>query len=248
MHKLRSEASALIELGILFLPGIPALIWLWPRLSGTPLNDLAQCLVYVYFFCGALWIGLRRWTWSQLGFSWRGLGLSLVCGGILIAERPIAYLALGLPLGLRLFDLGRIAGEVFFYFVFVSLVEELLFRGLLYQILEAWRGPALAIFGSALCFAVWHIGWAGPLIVAHFFLGVVDGLIRWRAGGIAGLILAHGLYDLVGVEMQAPIAINGINQLLHLTFVNRAAVMLGDALLLGMLLYLWRLYPRFHHN
>lgn len=31
---MRSARAALVEFGILFLPGIPAYIWLWPNVSG----------------------------------------------------------------------------------------------------------------------------------------------------------------------------------------------------------------------
>jgi membrane protease YdiL (CAAX protease family) len=212
--------------------------------SGTEYFDVVQSLVYVYFFCGALFIGLRRWSWSQLGLNRRGIGLSLVCGGVFIAERFLAQLALGLPLGLRPFGLLRVAWEVFFYFVLVGMVEELLFRGLMFRALEDWHGPALAILGSSLGFALWHIGWAGPFIVVHFLIGIMFGLIRWRAGGIAGLIVVHGLFDLLAVETQTPATIETIGQLRHLTIANPVAVMVGDFLLFALILYLWKIHPR----
>jgi len=244
MKRLRPEVSALLELGLLFLPSIPALLWLWPNMTGGEFEWLVQALVYVYFFAGALFIGLRRWSWSQLGVNRRGIGLSLVCGGVFIAERFLAQLALGLPLDLRPFGLLRVAGEVLFYFFLVGLVEELLFRGLIYRALEDWRGPALAIFGSSLGFALWHIGWAGPLIVAHFLIGIVFGLIRWRAGGVLGLIVVHGLHDLLGVETQTPVTFETIGQLRHITIVHPVAVVVGDVLLLALILYLWKIHPR----
>ena len=66
MRTLRPEASALLELGILFLPAIPAYIWLWPNVSETDRLYPVQSLAYVYVLGGALFIGLRRWTWDQL--------------------------------------------------------------------------------------------------------------------------------------------------------------------------------------
>src|SRR3990170_6219639 len=96
MRKFHPEVSALIEVGMLFLPSIPAYIWLWPAVSGTDLLYPVQCLVYVYILCGTLFIGLRRWTWGQLGLNRRGIPLSLACGTVLIAERLLAQLALGL--------------------------------------------------------------------------------------------------------------------------------------------------------
>jgi membrane protease YdiL (CAAX protease family) len=170
--------------------------------------------------------------------------LSLLCGGIFIAERCLAQLALGLPLDLRPFGLWRIVGEVVFYFGLVGIVEELLFRGLMYRVLKDWHGPALAIFGSSLGFALWHIGWAGPFIVAHFLIGLVFALIRWRAGGIVGLIVVHGLFDLLAVETQTPVTIETVEQLRHMAIANPAAVIVGDVLLLALVLYLWKVHPR----
>ena len=239
MRQLRPEASALVELGILFLPAIPAYIWFWPHVSGTAIASVAESLAYLYVFGGALFIGLRRWTWSQLGVNRLGIGLSLICGAVLIAERALAQVVLGLPLTLRPFSLGRVVGEVVFYLGLVGVVEELLFRGLMFRALENWRGPGLAVFGSALGFALWHIGWAGPLIVVHFGLGLVFGLIRWRAGGIVGLVFVHGLFDLMAVETQTPPNIGSIDQLLQIVIVNRPALFIGDALLLALIFYLW---------
>lgn len=237
--RLRPEISTLVELGILFLPAIPAYIWYWPNVSGTALSEAAESLAYLYVLGGTLFIGRRRWTWSQLGLNRQGLGVSLICGAVLISERALAQLALGLPLTLRPFNLWRIVGEVVFYFGLVGLVEELLFRGVVFRALENWRGPGLAVLGSALGFALWHIGWAGPFIIIHFGLGIVFGLIRWRAGGIVGLILVHGLFDLVAVETQTPASIETLGQLLNSGIANRLALFVGDALLLAMLLYLW---------
>ena len=53
--------QALVEVGILFLPGIPAYIWLWPNLESTDWFMPVQVLVYVYFLAGGLIIG-RRWS------------------------------------------------------------------------------------------------------------------------------------------------------------------------------------------
>src|SRR5512135_2901002 len=116
MRPLRPEAAALLEVGILFLPGIPALIWLWPAVSGTPYLDWVQALVYLYVLGGTLFIGRRRWTWDQLGVSWRGAGVGLVFGSVLIVEQVLARVVLGDPLSLRPWAPVRLAGEIFFYF------------------------------------------------------------------------------------------------------------------------------------
>ncbi len=245
MRKLRPEISALLETGLLFLPAIPALVWLWPNLPGRWV-DPVQALVYVYFFAGACWIGRRRWSWGELGLSARGLVLGLACGGVLIAEQFLAYAALGLPLTLRPIDLPRLLWDAFFYLALVGLVEELLFRGLVFRALQGWLGPAAAIFGSALAFAIWHVGWAGPLIAAHFLIGAFWGLVRWRAGGILGLIIVHGLDDLVNVWTGSPAGITSLDRLFHLRIARPAAGIAGDFLLVAVIVYLLWVYPRLH--
>ena len=249
MKKLSPEKSALLEFGILFLPSIPALIWLWPNLQGSGLTDLVQCLVYIYFLGGGLFIGLRRWSWGQLGLSRLGIGLSLACGAILIIERFLAPLALGYPIGFLPFAPVRVVGEILFYFVLVGLVEEFLFRGLLYRIFENWRGPGLAILCSSLGFALWHVGWMGPLIIAPFIIGIIFGLIRWRTGNIVGLILVHGAFDLLSVEMPLPNSFSTtLDQVLHHRIAHPLAVVIGDALLIALVLYLWKVHPRLQHK
>jgi membrane protease YdiL (CAAX protease family) len=169
-----------------------------------------------------------------------GIGLSLTCGAVWIAERFLAPAVLGVQASLLPFNFWRLIGEVIFYFGLVGLVEELLFRGLVYRLLDSWRGPGLAIFGSAFGFAIWHIGWAGPLMVGHFLVGIVFGMIRWRAGGIVGLIIVHGLFDIVSVEI--PISVQTYDQILHAN-INPVAAVIGDILLIVLVLYLWKIHP-----
>ena len=54
-----------------------------------------------------------------------------------------------------------------------------------------------AIWGSSFGFLLWHVFGQGPLAgMATFVIGLLFALIRWRAGGILGLIIFHGLWDL----------------------------------------------------
>lgn len=41
-------AAAFVEVGLLFLPGIPAFFWLWPNVRDTAWNTPVQMLAYVY--------------------------------------------------------------------------------------------------------------------------------------------------------------------------------------------------------
>ncbi len=71
-----TELSALIEIGIMFLPAIPAYLWVWPNLSAAIYWPF-QIIVYLYILAGTLFIGLRRWSWSQLGVNKKGIGIAL---------------------------------------------------------------------------------------------------------------------------------------------------------------------------
>jgi membrane protease YdiL (CAAX protease family) len=129
---------------------------------------------------------------------------------------------------------------MFFYFALVGFIEELLFRGLVYRALYDWHGSGLAILGSSIGFALWHVGWAGPMAITHFILGLVFALARWRGGGILGLIISHGLFDLVAVELPLPVNIETIDQALQLTIANRIPIIVGDVLLLALVVFLLR--------
>ena len=76
LERLPRGLSALVEVGILFLPAIPAYIWIWPNVQGTT-ETIFQCLVYLYVLAGALYIGRRRWTWSELGINGKGIWIGL---------------------------------------------------------------------------------------------------------------------------------------------------------------------------
>lgn len=241
-------ASALIEVILLFLPAIPAYLWVWPKVSGSELW-LFQFMSYAYVFLGTLFIGLRRWNLGQLGINTRGLWLSLACGLCLLAGRLLIILSLDLGLERPQFTFLQLAGNVIYYFGVVGLVEELLFRGLVYQALDSWRGARYAIWGSSIFFGLWHIIGQGPLIgLATFFIGVLFALLRWRAGGILGLILIHGLWDLQSVLLVAESNQQVLNAE-RIQFIHPAWVLVGLLMMLFPAFYLWLIHPRItRHN
>lgn len=191
--------GALLEVVILFLPSIPAYLWVWPVVHGTA-EWIFQILVYVYVLAGTLWIGLRRWNLDQLGLNRKGIWLSLACATAILAGRLMIIYSVDWTIHPPHYNLLEILGLSLYYFGLVGLVEELLFRGLVYHAFEEWLGARWAIWGSAFGFMLWHIFGQGPLIgVTTLIIGLIFALIRWRAGGIIGLIVLHGLWDLQGV-------------------------------------------------
>jgi membrane protease YdiL (CAAX protease family) len=235
--------SALLEVGILFLPAIPAYLWLWPVLKGLHSN-VFQVLAYVYVLVGTLCIGRRRWSWLQLGLSSQGFRLTLVSGMALLAGRLAIMRGIDWSVQPPSFSWLRWLGNLLFYFGLVGLVEELLFRGLLFRLLADWRGTRWAIWGSSFAFMLWHVFGQGLLVgLVTLLIGLLFALIRWRAGGILGLILLHGLWDLQTVWLVAD-SNAAILKTQDITFSNLAMVWGGTVLLLLVPLYLWWVHPR----
>jgi len=242
--KLHPSVKVLIQIGCLFLPGIPAYLWLWPAVEGTDWLKPVQVLVYFYFLIGAGVIGRRRWNWSQLGFNRNGLRLSLICGTALIAGRMLIMYSLKLPASPNPITIAGLIGDVVFYLVCVGLTEELLFRGVLYRALDEWRGARLAIWGSALAFGLYHIGSQGLAgAIGTGFIGLILAAIRWRAGGIVGLIIAHGLLDITSQLMLPTL---DVEQLVHIGIDQPMLLLLGYVLILIIPIYLWKFYHPGH--
>jgi membrane protease YdiL (CAAX protease family) len=237
------KLSALLEVGVMFLPAIPAYLWVWPNISGTKL-DIFQILVYVYILAGTLFIGRRRWDWNQLGINRRGIWLTLGCCIVLLVARLAIIFSFNWDVSPPQFTWLSLLGSIIYYFCLVGLVEELLFRGLVYRLLEDWRGAHWAIWGSSAGFMLWHIFGQGLLVgFATLLIGLLFALIRWRAGGIVGLIVLHALWDLEGTlllsDSNAEILGSGSFQI-----ASPAGVWLGTALLILVPVYLWKLHPR----
>lgn len=241
------SVSALFEIGVLFIPAIPAFLWVWPNLNGSE-NLVIQGLVYVYIFAGALCIGLRRWNWDQLGVNWKGLWLSLACALVILVGRLMIILSITWAANPPELSILRVAVDIFYYFILVGLVEELLFRGLVYRLFEDWRGVRWAIWGSSLGFGLWHVfgqGWIAG--ITTMVIGLVFALIRWRAGGIAGLVLLHGLWDLQAIWLVSDRNIEILSPDAY-SISNWFFLWLGTMILVLVPLYLGFVYPRFQGN
>jgi len=240
LASLPREPAAMLEVGLMFLPAIPAYLWIWPNVEGDGLWAM-QIISYLYILIGTIWIGRRRWSWDELGINHQGVGLSLASGAILIAGRSLVILGVSWEQPAPDFNLLRIVGELLYYIGLVGLVEELLFRGLIYRALDNWRGVRWAIWGSSLGFILWHIFGQGPLVgLAGFLYGLIFALIRWRAGGILGLIFVHGLMDFAAIEMLPQSDVVALGRPI---IVNPALLISGLVLILALPVYLWKIYP-----
>lgn len=241
-HGLHPNLVGLLEIGILFLPAIPAYLWVWPNVSGAAL-EIWQVLVYLYIIAGTVYIGRRRYSWDQLGLNRRGIGLGLGCAAALLLARLGIILGVDWPVQPAQLPWLGLVGDLLFYFALVGLGEELLFRGLIYRLLEDWGSAGWAIWGSSFAFMLWHIFGQGPLVgFATFVIGLLYALIRWRGGGIVGLIILHALWDLETVLLVAD-SNAAILDLETITFRSELLVWLGTLLLVLVPVYVWKLHP-----
>jgi len=242
-HGLHPSLVGLLEVGILFLPAIPAYLWVWPNVRGAAL-DIWQTVVYLYIIVGTVFIGRRRYNWSQLGLNRRGIGLALGCAAALLLARLGIILGIDWSLGPAHLTWWGLVGDVLFYLFLVGFGEELLFRGLIYRLLEDWGGARWAIWGSSFAFMLWHIFGQGLLVgFATLVIGLLYALIRWRGGGIVGLIILHALWDLETVLLVADsnAAILNLNEI---TFKSELLIWLGTLLLVLVPVYVWKLHPQ----
>jgi len=124
-------------------------------------------------------VGWRPLLWGTLGtvavsvaVSQLGLEPQGVKQAMKIAQDPAALLV----------GLALLAG-------LAPLVEELVFRGLLYGWLAGRWGPGIAFIGSSLAFAAAHVELTHVILVLP--LGLVFGWLRWRSGSLWPSLVAH---------------------------------------------------------
>ena len=94
----------------------------------------------------------------------------------------------------RLFDsdLG-VWGGILRIVIIAPIVEEIIFRGLIMSGFSRIYNPVLAIFFSALLFALFHLNpWQ---FAAAFSLGLVLGWIRIRTGSVLACIAGHATHN-----------------------------------------------------
>ena len=181
----------LLFLAALPLIGVPA-VWLLAD------RDLLAMLG-LFFGVGLLAVVVAV---APLGFAalpalgFRAVGWrTLLLGTLGTAAVSIAVSQIGLePQGVK--QAMKIAREPAALFVGLALlaglaplVEELVFRGLLYGWLAGRWGGGIAVIGSSLAFAAAHVELAHVVLVLP--LGLVFGWLRWRSGSLWPSLVAH---------------------------------------------------------
>jgi len=116
----------------------------------------------------------------------------------------------------------------------------------MYHALEEWRGTRWAIWVTTLGFGIWHLYGRGIVgVAAGILYGVYFGAIRWRAGGIIGLIVVHALMDWSTVAIIPDSRISYL--MTQVQVVNGWLAILSEMTFVGLLIYLWKA-PRLKHE
>jgi membrane protease YdiL (CAAX protease family) len=91
-----------------------------------------------------------------------------------------------------------------------AILEEVFFRGLLFNALKAKSGAWITIGASAVLFGLSHVMLPGSLgldrLVPSTALGLILGTVRWRTGSLWPCMIQHVGHNaiLLGVGLQAP--------------------------------------------
>jgi membrane protease YdiL (CAAX protease family) len=81
---------------------------------------------------------------------------------------------------------------------FAPAVEELVFRGFLYNVLERSRGPLLAVLVTSIVFSLPHAsqyGWRWQNLLLLTYVGIIFGVVRARTQSVVPSTLLHVGYN-----------------------------------------------------
>lgn len=219
-----TQASALLKVGIFFL--VWAIAWLpiaiplaialhWRPPQPLSPSQKLPLLASLYLLAPAVLWGAAHlegiaftdyglsWNWSVLGSL--GVGLLLGVAGLAVlfgVQQALGWLSWQHPVQMKaagshpITALPKLLLPTLLLGLWVSITEELIFRGFLVNQLQqdfsAWMAGAIA----SLIFALLHLVWEGkeniPQLPGLWLMGMVLVLARWVDGGSLGL--ACGLH------------------------------------------------------
>jgi len=105
--------------------------------------------------------------------------------------------------------LGNVIVAVIYFYLFVALSEEILFRGYIQSRLNSVFGRPKQIFGirwgwgliiSSVLFGLWHWGWnpetlAWPHVLWTMLAGLIFGLVREKSESVIAPAILHGIMN-----------------------------------------------------
>jgi membrane protease YdiL (CAAX protease family) len=209
-------AVALAIAYVLVVPGYSALApsigWHVPPKDNQETAFLSLVLQSVFYFLlfGAVYllVAIRKRLPFWKAMKWRAPGTLKTLGyfalgatlSVAVQFAPILFPDRSdFPLS-QLFTTPAIAYAVGGFAVLVApLMEELVFRGVLFSIFEDQAGPIFAVIASAALFTGLHVpeyrgAWNHLFLL--FFVGLVFSLARGLTGSLAPSVFLHASYNL----------------------------------------------------
>lgn len=157
------------------------------------------------FIYGVISIKHQLPFWPAIG--WKSLNRPpavYLLWGILLAV-SVAALSQLLPASserMPIQDLIRDRGSLILLAVygvlFAPAVEELVFRGFLYKVVERSRGPLLAVLVTSIVFSLPHAsqyGWRWQNLLLLTYVGIIFGAVRARTQSVVPSTLLHVGYN-----------------------------------------------------
>lgn len=176
-------------------------------MAQTPIAVLVQILwevLWLGFIHQVVVVKTRQNFWKGLNWEQRpiSVGAYLIYGGALSVCIQLLSQLLpkreGLPIE-QMFDAPASAYLLAFFGICVApFMEELVFRGFFFPVLERRLGIGYAVLVTGGLFAVIHVpqlGGLGPEAVAMIVVGVVLSFVRARTGSLKASFLMHLGYN-----------------------------------------------------
>jgi membrane protease YdiL (CAAX protease family) len=169
------------------MAGFQLIGWHWKPLLFLGMLGSLVAILYAFARCRSIRIPLADWGWRGHRGVWLDISIGVLLGFMypgLVSEVTNASLVSSMGV------LGFLRGVVW-----TPIVEETLYRGMLYRYLrDRWRWP-VAVVVSAAVFAAMHL----PLSRAPYALagGIVYALLREWRGSLVAPIAAHAATSLL---------------------------------------------------
>lgn len=170
----------------------------------VPMQTLFYAFVFSYLY-GLAVLRYRTSFWRAIAWvpieAEKRFGY-LIAGGMLALGVQLASALVPPKSKLPLDQLFSSPAAAYLLAVFgiavAPFVEETVFRGFIYAVLEKVGGAVVAIVGSGLLFGAIHVPqlWGGWMQIGLLFaVGVTFGLVRWRSGSLLPSLLMHVAYN-----------------------------------------------------
>ena len=161
------------------------------------------------------WIDWRQWTGAIL-ISIIEIGLLFWFAWMVREKQPpgqkmgviggLAFIPIALQISSKF---GSVIIAVIYFYLFVALSEEILFRGYIQSRLNSAFGRPKQFFGirwgwgliiSSVLFGLWHWGWnpetiAWPHVLWTMLAGLIFGIVREKSEGVIAPAILHGIMN-----------------------------------------------------